>query len=191
MPAPGAVTRYSVGTCDANVSKLMSEFKVPTNVKFGAFRHSRLDARKGRSTHLAAYRSTLPGLQELSLLFAGDGLSRLVAGAVRQLSLVPHSCSRQPSRFRKTYWQKSVKTKPISNGGGITLRLAQLSTEFDFTKTSQAITNGVNAAKNLKSIATDRFKPEPRPSKSHLPADQMPSGQTPRPSWQLKMLSDG
>ena len=162
---------------------------MPTNVKFGAFRHSRLDARKGRSTHLAAYRSTLPGLQELSLLFAGDGLSRLVAGAVRQLSLVPHSCSRQPSRFSKTYWQKSVKTKPISNGGGITLRLAQLSTGFGFTKTSQAITNGASGTKNAKHIATNGFEPKPGPSISHLPTDQMPPSQKPRPGWRLKMLS--
>ena len=71
------------------------------------------------------------------------------------------------------------------------MRLSQLSTEFDFTNTSQAITNGVNAAKNAKHIATDGFEPKPRPSKSHLPADQMLSVQKPRPSWRLKMLSDG
>jgi hypothetical protein len=71
------------------------------------------------------------------------------------------------------------------------LRLSQLSTGFDFTKTSQPITNAASGTKNAKHIATDGFEPELRPSDSNLPVDQMFPDQKPKSGWQLKMLSGG
>jgi hypothetical protein len=130
---------------------------------------------------------------------AGPGLRRRwnrgsaasVASALRQLSLVPHSCRRQPSNFSKTYWQKSQDPEPRSKVGATILKLTQLSTEFGFTKTSPAPTNCASGAKDAKRIATDEFKPNLRPSISHLPADRMLSGQKPGLGWRLTMLSGG
>jgi hypothetical protein len=138
----------------------------------------------GSASVVGNHRLAGPGLRRRWI----QGSAASVAGAVKQLNLVPHLCHRPRSRFSKTYWQKSKDSESPSYAGGATLRLSQLSTELGGTKTSQAPTNSASGVKDAEHIATDGFAPQPRPSKSHLPANRMLSGQTPRPSWRLKML---